>query len=87
MSSASATGGASAGSKKPLIIILAVIGVLALILGILYMVAGNSLPSFLTSGSHVKSGNHLYRGAVCLVVGVVALIGAWLSGRSSKASS
>lgn len=86
MSSASVSGGSSAGSKKPLVIILAVIGILALILGILYMVAGNSLPGFLTSGSHVKSGNHLYRGAVCLIVGVVALIGSWLTGRS-KASS
>jgi hypothetical protein len=86
VSSASATGGASGTSRKPLIIVLAVIGVVALILGIMYMVAGTSLPSFLTSGSHVKSGNHVYRGAVCLVVGVVALIGAWLTGRS-KASS
>lgn len=86
MSSASVSGGTSASSKKPLLIILAVIGILALILGIMYMVAGNSLPSFLTSGSHVKSGNHLYRGAVCLVVAVVAFIGAWLTGRS-KASS
>jgi hypothetical protein len=87
VSSASATEGASAGSKKPLIIILVVIGALALILGILFMVAGTSLPSFLTSGSHVKSGNHLYRGAVCLVVGVVALIGSWLAARGSKATS
>lgn len=86
MSSASVSGGTSASSKKSLLIILAVIGVLALILGIMYMVAGNSLPSFLTSGSHVKSGNHLYRGAVCLVVAVVAFIGAWITGRS-KASS
>jgi hypothetical protein len=79
--------GASAGSKKPLVIILVVIGVLALILGIWYMVGGTSLPSFLTSGSHVKSGgSHYYRGGVCLVVGVVALIGSWLAGRS-KASS
>lgn len=86
MSSASVSGGTSAGSKKSLLIILAVIGVLALILGIMYMVAGNSLPSFLTSGSHVKSGNHLYRGAVCLVVAVVAFIGAWLTGRSKATS-
>lgn len=87
MSSASATGGATAGSKKPLVIVLVVIGVLALILGVLYMVAGNSLPGFLTAGSHVKSGNHLARGGVCLVVGVVVLIGSWLTGRSKAAQS
>jgi Ca2+/Na+ antiporter len=63
-----------------------VIGVLAIILGILYMAAGSSLPSFMTSGSHVKSGAHVYRGAVCLVVGVVALIGAWLTNRSKATS-
>jgi uncharacterized membrane protein HdeD (DUF308 family) len=79
--------GGSASSKKPLIIVLAVIGVLALILGILYLVAGNSLPSFLTSGSHVKSGNHLARGGVCLVVGVVVLIGSWLTSRNKAAAS
>ena len=56
-------------SKKPLVIILAVIGVLAIIVGILYMVAGTSLPSFLTAGSHVHKGNHLARGGVALVVG------------------
>jgi hypothetical protein len=86
VSSASVSPDTSASSKKPLVIILAVIGILALILGILYMVAGTSMPGFLTSGSHVKSGNHVYRGAVCLVVGVVALVGSWLTGRS-KASS
>lgn len=86
MSSASVSGGASAAGKKPLVIVLAVIGVLALILGILYMVAGNSLPGFLTAGSHVKSGNHLARGGVCLVVGVVVLIGSWLTGRNKARS-
>ncbi len=87
MSSASVSDGASAASKKPLVIALAVIGALALILGIMYMVAGNSLPSFLTAGSHVKTGNHLARGGVSLVVGVVVLIGAWLSSRSKAVKS
>jgi hypothetical protein len=87
VSSASVSEGGSTSSKKPLVIALAVVGVLALILGILFMVAGNSLPSFLTSGSHVKSGNHLARGGVSLVVGVVVLIGAWLSSRSKAAAS
>ena len=87
MSSASVSEGGSAASKKPLIIVLAVIGVLALILGILFMVAGNSMPSFLTAGSHVKTGNHLARGGVSLVVGVVVLIGAWLSSRTKAAKS
>jgi hypothetical protein len=85
VSTASVSGGASA-SKRPLVIILAVIGVLAIVIGVLYMVAGNSLPSFLTAGSHVHKGqgNHLARGGVALVVGLAALIGSWFSTKSKS---
>ena len=85
MSSASVSGGTST-SRKPLVIILAVIGVLALIVGILYLVAGTSLPSFLTAGSHVHKGNHLARGGVALVLGVACLIGAWFSSKTKSSS-
>lgn len=74
---------ASDTSKKPLVIVLAVIGVLAIIAGILYF-AGAS-PAFLNIGSHVKHGNHLYRGAVAVVVGLVALGYAWF--KSKKPAS
>ena len=50
MSTASASGSASA-SKKPLVIILAVIGIVAIILGILYMIGGSAVPHFLVAGS------------------------------------
>jgi hypothetical protein len=83
VSTASVSGGSSA-SKKPLVIVLAVIGVVAIIVGILYMVAGSSLPSFLTAGSHVHKGNHLARGGVALVVGVAAFVGAWFSTKSKS---
>jgi hypothetical protein len=83
VSTASVPGGASTG-RKPLVIILAVIGVLAIIVGILYMVDGSSLPSFLTSGSHVHKGNHVARGGVALVVGLACLIGSWFSSRSKS---
>ena len=86
MSSASVSGGASSGSRT-LVIVLAVIGIIAIIVGLLYMVDGNSLPSFLTAGSHVKKGNHIARGAVALVIGIVLLVGAWVTGRKSKASA
>ena len=84
-SSASVSGGTST-SKKPLVIALVVIGVLAIIVGILYMVAGTSLPSFLTAGSHVHKGNHLARGGLALVVGVACLIGAWFSSKTKSSS-
>jgi hypothetical protein len=80
VSSASVSGG-SVTRKRPIIVILAVIGIVAIIVGVLYMVAGSSLPSFMVAGSHVHKGGHLIRGAAALVVGVAALAGAWLSGR------
>jgi hypothetical protein len=86
VSSASVSGGASGGSRA-LVIVLAVIGVIALIVGLLYMVDGNSLPSFLTAGSHVKKGIHIARGALALVIGVALLAGAWFTGRKSKAAA
>jgi hypothetical protein len=62
--------------KRALVIILAVVAVVAIILGILWL--GGWTPSFLNSGSHVKSGgHHLYRGLVAMVVGVAAGVGAW----------
>jgi uncharacterized membrane protein len=85
VSSTSVSGGTST-SRKPLVIILTVIGVLALVVGILYMVAGTSLPSFLTAGSHVHKGNHLARGGVALVIGVACLIGAWFSSKTKSSS-
>jgi hypothetical protein len=64
------------GSKRSLVIILAVIAALALILGILWV--SGSAPSFLDSGSHVKNGgNHIYRGIAGLVVAIVCGAGAW----------
>jgi hypothetical protein len=86
VSSASVSGGSSS-STRTLVIVLAVIGIIALIIGVLYMTAGSSLPSFLTAGSHVKKGNHLARGAVALVVGLALLGGAWFMGRKSKAGA
>jgi len=85
VSSTSVSDGTST-SRKPLVIILTVIGIVAIIVGILYLVAGSSLPSFLTAGSHVHKGNHLARGGVALVLGVACLIGAWFSSKpkSSK---
>jgi threonine/homoserine/homoserine lactone efflux protein len=85
VSSTSVSSGTST-SKKPLVIVLAVIGVLAIVVGILYMVAGDSLPSFLTAGSHVHKGNHLARGGVALVIGVACLIGAWFSSKTKSSS-
>ena len=65
------------GSKRALVIVLAVIAVIALILGILWM--SGSAPGFLNSGSHVhaKHGGHIFRGIAGIVVAVVCGVGAW----------
>jgi protein-S-isoprenylcysteine O-methyltransferase Ste14 len=82
VNSASVSSGSSS-SNRVGVIILAVIGVLALIAGIIYLVSG-SVPHFMAAGSHQHSGHHLIRAAVCLVVGVALLAGAWFTGRKSS---
>ena len=75
MSSETVSGGS--GSKRSLVIILAVVAVIALVLAILWLTG--TAPHFLDSGSHVKSssGGHVYRGIAALVVAVVLGAGAW----------
>lgn len=65
----------SSGGNRSLVIILAVVAVIALILGILWM--SGSAPSFLDSGSHVKHGGHIFRGIAGIVVAIAAGAGAW----------
>jgi hypothetical protein len=65
----------SSGSKRSLVIILAVIAAIALILGVLWF--AGAAPSFLDSGSHVKSGGHIFRGIAGIVVAIVCGAGAW----------
>ena len=79
MSSAS-IGGSS--SKRPLVIVLAVIGVVAIIVGVLWFTGAT--PSFLNVGSHVHKGGHLIRGSVAVVVGVAALVYAWFLNKRSR---
>jgi uncharacterized membrane protein YidH (DUF202 family) len=75
--------GASSG-RRALAGVLAVLGVLAVIAGILYVSgAANSLHFMVGS---VHKGHHLVRAAVSFVVGVVLLIAAWLTARSSQGS-
>lgn len=69
----------SAGSKRSLAIILAVVAVIALVLGVLWMTG--TAPSFLDSGSHVKHGNHLFRGIAGFVVAIACGAGAWWTGK------
>ena len=72
------TSGGSPG-RRALAVPLAIIGVLAIIAGILYLAgAANSLHFMVGS---VHKGQHLVRAAVSFVVGVAFLAGAWFAVR------
>jgi hypothetical protein len=72
------TSGGSPG-RRALAVILAIIGVLAIVAGILYVAgAANSLHFMVGS---VHKGHHLVRAAVSFVVGVALLTGAWFTAR------
>jgi hypothetical protein len=70
--------------RRALAVILAIIGVLAIIAGILYVAgAANSLHFMVGS---VHKGHHLVRAAVSFVAGVALLAGAWLAARAASNS-
>ena len=78
----STTGTASGTGRKPLVIALAVIGVVAIVVGILWFVGAT--PSFLNVGSHVKHhGGHLFRGGIAAVIGIGLLVFAWIQNKKS----
>ena len=80
----SSTVSGGAGSKRSLVIALAVVGVLFIILAILFF-AGVGLGPLNTIGhsGKVNHGSHDIRGSVSAVIGVLAVIGAWIAGRKS----
>ena len=80
----SSTVSGGAGSRRPLVIALAVVGVLFIILAILFF-AGVGLGPLNTIGHSGKAnhGSHDIRGSVSAVIGVLAVIGAWIASRKS----
>ena len=78
MSSAGTSGASSRASsgRGPLVIVLTVIGILAIIAGILYVAgAANSIHFMVGSVHH---GHHQIRAIVSFVVGIACLIGAYI---------
>lgn len=85
MSSVGAAGGQS--SKRTIALVLAVVGVLFFILGIIYLaVPAGSLPSLL---GHINGskGHHALRMTFSFVAGVVCLGVAWFLNRGAKATT
>jgi predicted anti-sigma-YlaC factor YlaD len=83
VSSGSVSGGV--GSKRPLVIALAIVGVVLIILAILFF-AGVGLGPLNSIGhtGKVNQGSHGIRGSISAVLGVVALAGAWWVNRKSR---
>jgi hypothetical protein len=72
---------ASGSGRKPVVLVLAVVGVVALVVGILWFVG--AAPAFLNVGSHVKHGGHLFRGGVAAVIGLGLLVFAWIQNKKA----
>jgi predicted anti-sigma-YlaC factor YlaD len=83
VSSETVSGGV--GSKRPLVIALAIVGVVFVILAVLFFagVGMGPLDSIGHSGK-VNHGSHDIRGAVSAVIGVVALAAAWWANRKPR---
>lgn len=83
MSSETVSGGA--GSKRPLVIVLAIIGVVFIVLAILFF-AGVGLGPLNSVGhsGKVNHGSHGIRGSVSAVIGLLALAGAWFANRKAR---
>ena len=74
-------------SKRPIALVLAIIGVLGIILGIVYIaVPAGDLPSIF-GHTTPANGHHTVRMAVAFVVGVACLVGAWFVYRGAKAQA
>jgi uncharacterized membrane protein YidH (DUF202 family) len=69
-------------SNRALTIVLGVLGILAVLLGVLYIAGALNSIHFLV-GSHHK-GSHTVRASVSFVVGVVLLILAWAASRTKR---
>jgi len=74
-------------SKRPIALVLAVIGVLGIILGIVYLaVPAGNLPSIF-GHTTPANGHHVVRMAVAFVIGVACLVGAWFVNKGGKAQA
>lgn len=79
--------GVHSGSRRPIALVLGIIGALFIILGIVYLaVPAGSLPSIL-GHTHPANGHHSVRMAVSFVLGVILLAAAWFVSRGSKSAS
>ncbi len=71
--------------SRLVVAVLAVLGILAVVVGIIYLVEPiHSLPSFFPGSAAHGQGHHHIRGYVAIAVGIILLIIAVVAGRSRR---
>jgi hypothetical protein len=71
--------------SRLVMVVLVVLGILAVVAGIIYLVEPiHSLPSFFPGSAAHGHGHHHIRGYIAIVVGIVLLILAGVAGRSRR---
>jgi hypothetical protein len=74
-------------SRRPIALVLAIIGVLGIILGIVYLaVPAGNLPSIF-GHTTPANGHHQVRMIVSFVIGVACLVGAYFVNKGGKAQA
>jgi hypothetical protein len=69
-------------ARRLMVLILAILGILAIIAGILYLAGTANSLHFMVGSTH--KGHHAVRAAVSFVIGLALLAAAWFANRSSS---
>jgi hypothetical protein len=80
MNAAMASNGSSA--KRLMVLILVLLGILAIVAGILYLAGSANSMHFMVGSTH--KGHHQVRAVVAFVIGLALLAAAWFTNRASS---
>jgi amino acid permease len=74
------TGSGSSSSRTTAAVVLAVIAIVFIVVGIIYLAEpASSLPGFIPGHAAGSTGHHPLRAAGTLIVGVIFAVGAWFA--------
>jgi uncharacterized membrane protein len=80
MNAAMTSNGSSA--KRLMVLILAILGIVAIVAGILYLAGSANSLHFMVGSTH--KGHHQVRAAVSFVIGLALLAAAWFTNRAAS---